>query len=47
MIVFLHSLNEDKGARAIDFCMQVDFLSVLEDKQVLRSLFLAFYFYPI
>ena len=37
MIVFLHSPNQDKGTRAIDFCMAS--LSALEDKHVQRSLF--------
>jgi len=37
MIVFLHSSNQDKGARSIDFCMQLASLSALEDEQVQRS----------
>jgi len=39
MLVFLLSPNQDKGAHAIDFCMQLAFPSVLEDKQVQRSFF--------
>ena len=34
MIVFLHSPNQGKGTRAIDFCIQLASLSVYEDKQV-------------
>jgi len=41
MIAFF-SIHQDKGAHAIDFCMQLVSLSVLEDQHVQRSFF-AFY----